>query len=402
MTGPSIHMSMFFVVLLFFVTSNLSRAIENQTNELDKLSRIKAQLEKINKPAVKTINSPDGDIIDCVLFHDQPAFDLTELKDQKTLELPEWPMGFNNNEDTTIGEESIQLWSASGEECPEGTVPILRTTEQHLLRLRESNITRFGQKDAVKSGHEHAIAYLRGEQYYGARTDINVWAPKTTPSEFSLAQVWVLSGTFEENDLNSVEAGWQVNNIMYENKNPRLFTYWTRDAYQSTGCYNTLCSGFVQTNKRIAVGAAIAPISSYNGKQFDINLMIWKDIRTKNWWLSVGSGIIIGYWPSSLFTRLKDSADMMQFGGEVENFSQNGHTTTYMGSGHFAERGFRKAAYFRNLYFVNSINQLFPIRASSLKKYADNRNCYDINIYLGKNYGTHFFYGGPGKNPRCL
>lgn len=48
------------------------------------------------------------------------------------------------------------------------------------------------------------------------------------------------------------------------------------DAYQATGCYNLLCSGFVQTNNRIAIGAAISPISSYRGKQFDIGLMVWK------------------------------------------------------------------------------------------------------------------------------
>ena len=48
------------------------------------------------------------------------------------------------------------------------------------------------------------------------------------------------------------------------------------DAYQATGCYNLLCSGFVQTNNRIAIGAAISPVSSYKGGQFDISLLIWK------------------------------------------------------------------------------------------------------------------------------
>lgn len=48
------------------------------------------------------------------------------------------------------------------------------------------------------------------------------------------------------------------------------------DAYQATGCYNLLCSGFVQTNNKIAIGAAISPRSSSNGRQFDIGLMVWK------------------------------------------------------------------------------------------------------------------------------
>ncbi|XP_019418638.1 PREDICTED: uncharacterized protein LOC109329428 [Lupinus angustifolius] len=394
-------MSMFFLVLLFFVTSILSRAIENQTSELDKSSRIRAQLEKINKPPVKTINSPDGDIIDCVLFHDQPAFDLPELKDQNiTLEPPEWPVGYNISEDTSAGDENIQLWSASGEECPEGTVPILRTTEQHLLRA--SNITRFGRKGGDGSRHEYAIAYVTGEQYFGARTDINIWAPKTNDLEFSLAQVWLTSGTFEDKNLNSVEAGWQVNNELYLNKNPRLFGYWTRDAYQTTGCYNTLCPGFVQTNKRVALGAAITPISSYNGKQFTLNVMVWKDPKSGNWWLSIGSGILIGYWPSSLFTGLKSHAEKIEFGGEIVNREVNGHTTTKMGSGHFPEEGFRKAAYFKNLNFVNSVKQLFTIPVSKVQEYADRPNCYDIKVSSSKYLNTHFYFGGPGKSPKCI
>lgn len=48
------------------------------------------------------------------------------------------------------------------------------------------------------------------------------------------------------------------------------------DAYRQTGCYNLLCSGFVQTNNKIAIGAAISPRSVYNGAQFDISLLIWK------------------------------------------------------------------------------------------------------------------------------
>lgn len=57
---------------------------------------------------------------------------------------------------------------------------------------------------------QHAIAYVEGERYYGAKATINVWEPKIQqPNEFSLSQIWVLGGSFGE-DLNSIEAGWQV------------------------------------------------------------------------------------------------------------------------------------------------------------------------------------------------
>lgn len=48
------------------------------------------------------------------------------------------------------------------------------------------------------------------EKYYGAKATINVWEPKIQqPNEFSLSQIWILGGSFGE-DLNSIEAGWQV------------------------------------------------------------------------------------------------------------------------------------------------------------------------------------------------
>lgn len=39
---------------------------------------------------------------------------------------------------------------------------------------------------------------------------MNVWEPSIQqPNEFSLSQLWILGGSFGE-DLNSIEAGWQV------------------------------------------------------------------------------------------------------------------------------------------------------------------------------------------------
>ena len=55
--------------------------------------------------------------------------------------------------------ENNQLWSLSGESCPEGTIPIRRTSEDDLVR--DSSIRRFGRKlprpvkrDTSSYGHE--------------------------------------------------------------------------------------------------------------------------------------------------------------------------------------------------------------------------------------------------------
>ncbi|KAI7724775.1 hypothetical protein M8C21_031200, partial [Ambrosia artemisiifolia] len=359
----------------------------NQTfrpgEESKKMRLIRTHLLKINKPSVKTIQSPDGDIMDCVMVHHQPAFDHPKLKGTKPLDPPERPNGYHHHHNHAgMGSENYQLWSLSGESCPEGTIPIRRTTEQDILRA--NSIKRFGRKiakpirrDSSSGGHEHAVGYVSGDEYYGAKASINVWDPKVTDRfEFSLSQMWVISGSFGD-DLNTIEAGWQVSPELYGDNYPRFFTYWTTDAYQTTGCYNLLCSGFVQTNNRIAIGAAISPTSSYNGGQFDISLLIWKDPKHGNWWLEFGSGVLVGYWPASLFTHLRDHASMVQFGGEIVNSQASGsHTSTQMGSGHFSGEGFGKASYFRNMQVVDWDNSLIPL--SNLKVVADNPNCYDI------------------------
>ncbi|CAL0331525.1 unnamed protein product [Lupinus luteus] len=411
LSSPIISTLVHFLLLVSLVcpvcsTEIFNYPLANETfrpkEEVHKLNIIINHLQQINKPAIKTIQSPDGDIIDCVVSHLQPAFDHPQLKGHKPLDPPERPKDHSQIEE--FG-ENFQLWSLSGESCPEGTIPIRRATEQDMLRA--SSVSRFGRKvrrgvrrDTNSNGHEHAVGYVSGQQYYGAKASINVWAPKVANQyEFSLSQMWVISGSFGD-DLNTIEAGWQVSPELYGDNYPRFFTYWTSDAYQATGCYNLLCSGFVQTNNRIAIGAAISPTSSYAAGQFDISLLIWKDPKHGNWWLEFGSGILVGYWPSFLFTHLRDHASMVQFGGEIVNSRQTGsHTSTQMGSGHFAREGFGKASYFRNMQVVDWDNNLVPL--SNLKVLADHSNCYDIQGGINNVWGNYFYYGGPGRNVRC-
>uniref|UniRef100_A0A175YL53 Neprosin PEP catalytic domain-containing protein n=1 Tax=Daucus carota subsp. sativus TaxID=79200 RepID=A0A175YL53_DAUCS len=375
--------------------------------EEDNLKGHEHRTFKLQEP----MHSPDGDYIDCVPSHLQPAFDHPHLKGQQPLDPPERPKGRHLGE---MPSENYQLWSVSGEFCPEGTVPIRRTTEQDVLRA--SSVRRFGRKfqrpvrrDTSSSGHEHAVGYVSGQQYYGAKASINVWAPRVASRyEFSLSQMWVISGSFG-NDLNTIEAGWQassqllsfhVSPELYGDNYPRFFTYWTTDAYQTTGCYNLLCSGFVQTNNRIAMGAAISPRSSYHGGQFDISILVWKDPKHGNWWLEFGSGTLVGYWPAFLFTHLRTHATMVQYGGEVVNTRSSGyHTPTQMGSGHFAWEGFGKASYFRNLQVVDWGNNLIPL--PNLRVLADHPDCYDIRGGINRVWGNYFYYGGPGRNSRC-
>ncbi|KAK8545490.1 hypothetical protein V6N12_026323 [Hibiscus sabdariffa] len=329
-----------------------------------RLERIQKHLEKINKPAVLTIVRV-----------------APEMPKVKVLKREEEKRGSKRNE----GEDFVwQMWHRNGTRCPKGTVPIRRSTTQDVLRAK--SLFHFGKKqptiidptsrradapDVVSGGgHEHAIAYTgTSQEVYGAKATINVWDPAIQEvNEFSLSQIWVLSGSFDGSDLNSIEAGWQ--------------------------------SGFVQTNSRIAIGAAISPVSQYAANQYDITILIWKDPKLGNWWMGFGDNNLVGYWPAELFTHLTDHATMVEWGGEVVNSRANGkHTSTEMGSGHFAEDGFGKASYFRNLEIVDADNSLSSVHDISIL--AENTNCYNIKNSYNNEWGTYFYYGGPGNNPRC-
>ncbi|PKA58253.1 hypothetical protein AXF42_Ash012976 [Apostasia shenzhenica] len=386
-------------VTVMLICCFLWSAVEAPGESRQRLAARK-HLRRLNKPAVKSIESPDGDIIDCVHIAHQPAFDHPFLQNHTIQSRPAFhPEGLYDagkvaSEVSKKKPNSIvQLWHQNGR-CPEGTVPIRRTRKEDILRA--SSIKRYGRKkhraiprpnsanpDLInQSGHQHAIAYVEGDKYFGAKAIMNVWEPIIRqPNEFSLSQLWVLGGSFGE-DLNSIEVGWQS------------------DAYQATGCYNLLCSGFIQINSEIAMGASISPISEYGGSQYDISILVWKDPKEGNWWMQFGSDSVLGYWPSFLFSYLAESASMIEWGGEVINSEPEGqHTATQMGSGHFPEEGFGKASYFRNIQVVDESNNLrSPKRMGA---FTEQSNCYDVQSGSNGDWGSYFYYGGPGRSPNC-
>ncbi|KAK4253612.1 hypothetical protein QN277_010263 [Acacia crassicarpa] len=386
-----------------FIGAPISNASSTQKLEVEKI------LKNLNKLAVKSIQSPDGDIIDCVDVLKQPAFDHPKLKDHKIQMRPSsYPEGIIFEQSDESSESIPQLWQQNGT-CPEGTVPIRRTREEDILRA--SSLQRFGKKNPKNipmapqvvgnAGHEYAIAYTKGDRYYGAQAHMNAWKPNVQQrDEFSISQLWVIN-IDDSNNLNTIEAGWTVNPDLYGDYRTRLFTYWTSDSYRDTGCYNLLCSGFVQLNAGVSVGATIWPLSFFGNtkSQFVIKILIWKDKLNGDWWMQYGDKVM-GYWPSSIFTHLSGSASLIEWGGEITNSESNGqHTRTQMGSGHFPSEGFGKASYFNNIKIVNGNNQIVPPRY--IDPYIDNSNCYSLQTGSSHNWGTFIYYGGPGRNPSC-
>nr|POF09292.1 hypothetical protein CFP56_28236 [Quercus suber] len=289
-----------------------------------------------------------------------------------------YPEGFSFDEINDISSNSepgfTQPWHLNGR-CPEGTIPIRRTKEEDLLRA--GSVSNFGRKNIDLDVHEYATHGEAGDKYYGMSVEMNVWNPHTQEAnEFSISQFWVANGEYGQ-DLDTIEAGM------------------IDDGFESTGCYNLACPGFVQVDHQIAMGARVTPYSKYDGDQIGLKFYVWKDVHGGgDWWLKIGN-INLGYWPSSIFSILSNSASKVRWGGDVINYNSGGqHTTTQMGNGHFAEEGPRKASFFKSLRVIDGSQLPRPPRDTTT--FMSKPNCYNI-----LDYGEYFYFGGPGRNPNC-
>ncbi|CAN1286336.1 hypothetical protein LINPERPRIM_LOCUS19264, partial [Linum perenne] len=126
----------------------------------------------------------------------------------------------------------------------------------------------------------------------------------------------------------------------------------------------------------------------------------WTDLKSGNWFLYFQNELV-GYWPADLFTNLKTSATLLEWGGEIINKEANGtHTGTQMGSGHFPSEGHGKAAYFRSLEYVDGGGLVNS--ATDVMGHATRPECYDIAVKDPvEKFGVYFYFGGPGLSIEC-
>ncbi|KAL4303498.1 hypothetical protein GQ457_10G017710 [Hibiscus cannabinus] len=411
-----------FRLLLILVLSYLSDRANGRVN----FKGVDEKLKQLNKHAVKTIQSEDGDIIDCVDIYKQPAFDHPALKNhmKSSFKLKEEKLGT-----TSLLSKLVvsQTWQKSGS-CPDGTVPIRRIQRKDLLRAK--SIGRFGRKPQeivsksnttnLKDGlypfnnktqvalptivnRSAANLVTLGYNYIGAKGDINVWNPHVAADdEFTTAQIWLKAGPGD--NFESLETGWTVNPHLYGDRRTRLFVYWTKDSYKRTGCFDLTCSGFVHTNPQVALGAAIEPVSSEFGQQYHVTLGVYmiqtdnainrcyKQMNTKGL-----SKLLV------LASRnLKHSSTLVEWGGQVysKNVKKRPHTKTAMGSGQFASGLYGNACFIQNPNIVDfSMALKYPQWVGT---WADDYYCYTAYNYQ-KSYGTLpvFYFGGPGQNRNC-
>src|SRR6266566_129133 len=402
--------------------------------ERARMERYVAELQDAKK-VIKSFPGPSGETIDCVDVYHQPALSQKGMEghvilfepttkppttqEQKPPEQPQQPSP-QPQQPTAQQQQTIsraeepqtpsQLYTLTGQICPEKTAPMARLTMdtlKHFQTLDEffqkqymniQNPTGGGSGGAATHEYAHAARSVRN---WGAESYLNLWSPYVEKSdEFSLSQIWVVRGSGSNRE--TVETGWQVYRDLYGDWRAHLFIYFTPDNYGSGGCYNLSCRGFVQVNNTVYIGGGFTVYSSDGGPQYWIKLLWYKDGTEGHWWLRYGD-TWVGYYPRTLFddNGLRNEADRIDFGGEIVNTrTDNRHTRTDMGSGNWPYQGYGYAAYQRGLRYVDTSN--FYQRATGLNRSVTNRMCYDLDLLSSSgSWEEYFYFGGSGLNTSC-
>ncbi|KAI4370869.1 hypothetical protein MLD38_019169 [Melastoma candidum] len=337
--------------------------LEEEERELDKRLRI------LNKHPVKTVKMTSGDIIDCIDMYKQPAFDHPLLKDHK-IQVNHLGSSLARNRKPKNHPERADLFAYEG--CPNGTIPIRRTTKDDLIREKSLWNLDFAKQDLPFN--------LPGR------------------SVLSASIIRLASGNGNSPDENDVNAGWAVYPALYGDARPRLFTYWKGDG--SSRFFHLRCPGFVQTDSRFVLGGPFIKVSELGGIEQEVTVHIaqrsFQDQETKHWWLIWANDVRLGYWPKELFQGMVYGANRLFFGGFV--IGELKGPSPPMGSSYFPDYSdVKHSAYMHGIVFSGLYHPIDEPRYDEPSKILDSPGCYDV-MDLGHvdNYGYFILFGGPG------
>ncbi|RDX67511.1 hypothetical protein CR513_53603, partial [Mucuna pruriens] len=115
---------------------------------------------------------------------------------------------------------------------------------------------------------DNSVTYTIGKQggnYYGITGLITVYNHIIGTEQISNSYVWL------QNGLNSIDVGWQIYPLNYGDNDTHFFASWLNG---DKGCYNMLCSGFIQVDKRIYLGIPLANTSTIGGTQYGVRVKL--------------------------------------------------------------------------------------------------------------------------------
>ncbi|HEY7081404.1 MAG TPA: neprosin family prolyl endopeptidase [Nitrososphaeraceae archaeon] len=363
----------------------------------------------------------DGSIFDCMPIEKQPS--VLHLG-QSVAKPPEFPQKERKAGPSEYGKATMvssplkpNLKDKFGNamSCPSGSVPIRRIGLDELARdnsLQDFLLKvhgRYGRRPDGKRpqgafggadnfSHHWGIGYQDVENI-GGQSVMNIWTPPINEQNgqvFSLSQQWYVG--VDSNMEQTLEVGWHVYPRIYDHSLVvRYFVLYTTNNY-TTFCYNSKCDRFVSFNNSTLIGSPVGSTSTMNGEQFEIKVSVL--LHQGSWWIYIG-GInpsdIVGYVPASVYGNgpMATHASRIEYGGET-CISRGSTNWPSMGGGAFANAGWQKAAYHKDISYVSlSGDPMDP----SLTSYADSQ-CYTslVGRAADPNWLDTVWFGGPGGN----
>ncbi|CAM0947312.1 unnamed protein product [Alopecurus aequalis] len=200
-------------------------------------------------------------------------------------------------------------------------------------------------------------------------------------------EIWVAN--FKEGNhgkLNLIQAGWNIDPSYYGDNKTHFLVGWMADGYNSTGCFDLNCNGFVHVNF-----APIIPRDTLDGKS-KISINIFKSKDDGDWWLHfarAGEKLApVGYWPKSLFITLYYYADHVKWGGYTTSLPRN--PSLPMGNGHWPREN---AATFQDFQSIDENETSYPpVPVTGIQSRVSHKECYQVSRFMT----DKFSFGGPG------
>ncbi|KAF2544484.1 hypothetical protein F2Q70_00034939 [Brassica cretica] len=357
-------------VLLLLLTATLILVTEAAQerrraipSEEEKKEFERQQLKAINKPAIKSFKTEQGDIFDCINIHKQLAFDHHLLKNHsvqlKPTNAPEWITSNN-----ILWEADPLQYLQEEINCPDGTVIVKRTTMQDLMLAKRLKSIGFNgplnflterNNTDVTGPYYVATVNFGPSNFYGVKGNLNLWGPQVSQDQMSGAFMAVAGGPKER--FSSISVGWMQDHT---------------------------------------TGALLQPVSVYNGTQYEIRLSLYQDLANGDWWFAYNDENV-GYWPASLFldSGFDKRANYAAWGGQV--YSPVTEKAPVMGSGNWPREGLSKAAYVNSIKVITGFKKVIDPEINRLKSRETSSKCYRTLYGNGDKepWLRTLYYGGP-------
>ncbi|XP_074293855.1 protein neprosin-like [Silene latifolia] len=320
-----------------------------------------------------SITTDNGQKYNCVSFYKQPAFGDPSLNLEVVPNLVKLQQQRNASE---IGFKTRK--------CPIGTVPILDRSKQHVEDVPPVHPYPPPSPEQHCSARVQTRANDPNKKFFGAGAAIVIYKPVVQASQWSSARIKISNGG------ESIEAGWMVNPQEFKDMETHFYASFRAGG---KGCINTDCAGFVQVAPDFPLGI-IPHAYSTKKQQLAWSISIDKHQDDGHWWLSV-KGSVVGYWPKNLFTTLKDVANQVEFGGEINDPGAIS-PAPWMGNGSKAVYNTQDSSCFRRSTVVDASFQ--HVNPPDTEKFADCEALYSVldgGYQNNPDLGRLIFYGGP-------